>query len=72
MQVSKIKSLQFVEMKELLDDSPSDHLFSASGHILSPLRATLSPDKVNMPTILSKNFKTLRTVNLIQSEIICY
>ena len=35
--------------------SPSERLFSASGNIVSPLRATLNPDKVNMLTFLAKN-----------------
>ena len=35
--------------------SPSEHLFSSSGHIVSPLRLKLKPDKVNMLTFLSKN-----------------
>ena len=33
----------------------SERLFSASGNIVSPLRATLNPDKVDMLTFLAKN-----------------
>ena len=35
--------------------SPSGHLFSSSGHIVSPVRMKLKPDKVNMLTFPSKN-----------------
>lgn len=35
--------------------SPSERLFSASGNIVSPSRATLNPDKVDMLTFLCKN-----------------
>lgn len=36
---------------------PSERLFSASGHIASPLRALLKPEKVNMLTFLHFNLK---------------
>ena len=35
--------------------SPSERVFSRSGNIVSPLRATMSPHKVDMLTFLSKN-----------------
>ena len=35
--------------------SPSERLFSSSGHIASPIRMKLKPDMVNMLTFLSKN-----------------
>ena len=35
--------------------SASEHLFSTSGQIVTPCRATLNPDKVNMLTFLSRN-----------------
>ena len=37
----------------------SERLFSATGNIVTPLRAHLSPDKVEMLTSLSKNLKRL-------------
>ncbi|XP_057186575.1 E3 SUMO-protein ligase ZBED1 [Triplophysa rosa] len=36
---------------------PSERVFSASGHILSPLRAKLKPEKVNMLTFLHFNLE---------------
>ena len=35
--------------------SPSEHLFSTSGGVVSQSRASLQPDKVNMLTFLAKN-----------------
>lgn len=36
---------------------PSEKVFSASGHILSPQRSKLKPEKVNMLTFLHFNLK---------------
>ncbi len=37
--------------------SPSERVFSCSGKIISPLRTSLKPDKVDMLTFLSRNLK---------------